>query len=66
MVDFTSTTFTGTEGDGVMFCITLLSGSVARPQPVMVRLSATDGTARGIKTYKYVPVYYIEVHICFH
>ena len=47
MVDFTSTTLTATEGQGVSVCVTLLSGSVARTLPVMVGLSATDGTTRG-------------------
>jgi len=47
MVDFTSTTLTATEGQGVSVCVALLSGSVARSQPVMVGLSATDGTTRG-------------------
>ena len=46
-VDFSSTTFTGIEGEGVSVCVEVLSGSVGRPQAVMVGLSATDGTTTG-------------------
>ena len=63
MVDFTSTTFTGTEGQDVRVCVELLSGSVARPLPVMVGLSATDGTTRGTITYQNIVMYSVQVHI---
>ena len=53
MVDFSSTTFTGTEGQGVSVCVEVLSGSVGRPQAVMVRLSATDVTTTGELTCIY-------------
>jgi len=58
MVDFSSTTFTGTEGQGVSVCVEVLSGSVGRPQGVMVGLSATDETTTGRKGC-YVDMQYI-------
>ena len=57
MVDFSSTTFTGTEGQGVSVCVEVLSGSVGRPLAVEVGLSATDVTTTGELTCIHIYIF---------